>query len=290
MVTQHPTGGSSEHLPAAVRAFDKTAPRFDERFGPWRSVAAQRATVRALLTRIFATGSRLLELGAGTGEDAIYLLERGYDVTVTDGSPQMVEIATQKIRGAGFDPDRAPVRQLVLEEMADFARAQVLAGRAPEFDGVYSNFASLNCVRDIGALANTLARLVREGGSCALVVFGPLSIGEIVVELLRGRPKAAFRRLRRGPAPARLGGERFEVWYPSPDELARAFAPYFSLRNVWGIGILVPPSAAEPWISQFPRLVTALARADRVLSRPLARLGDHVLIHLQRTSHPAGPL
>jgi len=272
-------------LPPAVRAFDKTAPKFDDRFGEWRSVAAQRAAVRGHLIRIFPTGSRLLELGGGTGDDAIHLLERGYRVTVTDGSPQMVELATQKVREAGFGSELAPVRQLVLEEIASFA-ADRAGGRDEPFDGVYSNFASLNCIPDIGVLAEPLARLVRPGGSGALVIFGPLSIGEIVVEMLRGRPRAAFRRFRTGPAPARLGGEHFEVWYPSPRDVSRALSPYFALEAVRGIGILVPPSAAEPWISRFPRLVSSLAAFDRVLSAPFAPLGDHVLIHVRRTERP----
>jgi SAM-dependent methyltransferase len=267
-----------------VRAFDKTAPAFDERFGAWRSVSAQRDAVRRYLTRIFEPGSRLLELAAGTGEDASYLLQRGYRVTITDGSPRMVELATAKVRGAGFGPERAPVAQLVLEDARPFAEAHEAALQAP-YDGVYTNFAALNCLPDLSVLAAPLGRLVRPGGSCALVVFGPMSVGEIVVELVRGRPRAAFRRFRPGPAPAKLGGELFEVWYPSPRAIARALAPQFSLRAVRGIGILVPPSAAEPWISRFPRVVEMLAVADRLLTAPLALLGDHVLVHLERTGY-----
>ena len=271
-------------LPPAVRAFDKSALRFDERFGAWRSVAAQRAAVRRYLTRIFPVGSRLLELGAGTGEDAIYLMERERRVTLTDGSPRMVEFATEKVRAAGFGPATASVEQLILEEIGDYVAG---AGGREAYDGAYSNFAALNCLPDLQGLGRPLARLVRPGGSLAFVVFGPCSVGEMVVELVRGRPAAAFRRLRRRAAPGRLGGESFEVWYPSPRAVASALAPYFRRRSIRGIGIMVPPSAAEPWISRFPRLVSSLEAADRVLSAPLALLADHVLIHLERTMHAA---
>jgi hypothetical protein len=179
------------------------------------------------------------------------------------------------------------VEHLVLEDVPAFERRQSLAAA---FDGVYSNFASLNCVRDPRVLGAPLARLVRSGGSCVLVVFGTRSIGEVVVELLRGRPRAALRRFRRGPAPAKLGGESFEVWYPSPREVAGALAPWFRPRALRGIGILVPPSAAEPWISKFPRVVSAMAAVDSKLSAPLALLGDHVLVHVERTEEPAPAL
>ena len=46
----------------------------------------------------------------------------------------------------------------------------------------------------------------------------------------------------------------------------------------------MPPSAAEPWISERPRLLTAMEALDRVLARPLAGLGDHVLYQLRRTT------
>lgn len=274
-----------ESLPPAVRAFDTTAPRFDERFGEWRSVAAQRRAVRRELLRIFSPGSRLLELGAGTGEDAIYMLDQGYRVTVTDGSPTMVERAAAKLSQAGH-PD-APVQPVVLEELGTFATEALAAGTAP-FDGAYSNFAALNCVADLRGLAAPLSRLVRPRGTCAFVVFGPWSPGDVLVELLRGRPQAAFRRVGGGPAPARLGGERFTVWYPSPQQVARALSPWFRLRSTRGIGILVPPSAAEPFISRFPTVVDLLEGADRLLSRPLAALGDHILLQLERTSAPSG--
>lgn len=272
--------GSGPSLPPAVRAFDQTAPRFDERFGEWRSVAAQRAAVRRYLLRTFEPGARILELGGGTGDDALFLLDRGYDVVLTDGSPTMVEKATAKVRAAGYAD--APVQQAVLEDMDAFERDRRDRGLTP-FDGAFSNFAAFNCVPDLPAVARPLARLIRPGGSCVLVVFGPASIGEVVVELIRRRPAAAFRRFRKGPAPARIGQEHFQVWYPRPGDFARAFSPWFTLKRVRGIGILVPPSAAEPWISRFPRVVAAMEAADRLLSAPLARLADHVLLHLERT-------
>jgi SAM-dependent methyltransferase len=273
---------STSSLPPAVRAFDLTADRFDQRFGEWRSVAAQRRAVRRYLLRTFAPGSRLLELGAGTGEDALFLLERGYDVTLTDGSPRMVARATEKLRQAGYG-GRVWVEQALLEDLDAFVQ-RVRQRSEPPFDGAYSNFAALNCVQDLSAMAEPLARLLRPGAACILVVFGPCSIGEVIVQLVLRDPRAAVRRFRRGAAPARLGGEHFQVWYPSPRQIARALSPYFRLRRVRGIGILVPPSAAEPWISRFPRLVSMLEAADRVLTAPLALLADHVLLHLERTA------
>ncbi len=272
-----------EDGPLAVRAFGTAADTFDARFGEWRSVAAQRRAVRGHLGDAFPPGAHLLELGGGTGEDALWLAERGYRVTLTDGSPEMVERAREKVERAGL-ADRVETATAVLEDLDTFAADRRADG---PFDGAYSNFASLNCVEDLRPVARGLAALLPPGATAALVVFGPFAPGEVLVQLLRGDPAAAFRRLERGPVQARLGGVPFSVWYPSPTDVRRAFEPEFRLVETRGIGVFVPPSAAEPWISRHPRLLGLLERLDRYVERPLARLGDHVLLRLERTEVPA---
>ena len=86
--------------PAAI-AFDAIAPVFDSRFGVWCSVAAQRRAVRAALLQAFPTRGHILELGGGTGEDAAFLAERGFDMLLTDPSPVMVARARTKLAPLG---------------------------------------------------------------------------------------------------------------------------------------------------------------------------------------------
>jgi hypothetical protein len=128
---------------------------------------------------------------------------------------------------------------------------------------------------------------LKPGAPALLVLFGPLPPGEIVVETLRGRPRSALRRLARGDVDARLGGRAFTVRYHRPSDVRRSFAPWFRLERMRGIGVFVPPSAAEPAISRVPRLVRALEAMDRAVEAPLALLGDHVLYHLVRTDAPS---
>ncbi|HEX6750387.1 MAG TPA: class I SAM-dependent methyltransferase [Longimicrobium sp.] len=270
-------------LPPAAAAFDTVAPKFDERFGAWLSVAAQRRAVRRELLRAFPAGARVLELGGGTGEDASYLADHGRSVHLTDASPAMVEIAARKLAGRAA-PATAEV--CPAEEMEALAAAREAAGEVP-FDGAFSNFAALNCVTDLRPVARGLARLLRPGAPALLVLFGPFPPGEIVTETILGRPRAGFRRLSRGEVAARLGGREFTVRYHRPREIARAFAPWFRRRRTRGIGVFVPPSAAEPWISRHPHLLSFLEMMDRAVEAPLALLGDHVLFHLERTDAPA---
>jgi SAM-dependent methyltransferase len=229
----------------------------------------------------FPAGSSLLELGGGTGEDAVFLAANGRRVFVTDGAPAMVAQTRAKAAARGFS-ENVRAERVSIEELPDFARHRAAAGEPP-FDGTFSNFAALNCVADHAAAARALAPLLRPGGRALLVVFGPFSPAETLTLLFRGEGRAAFRRLARGPVPARLGGHEFTVTYPSPRSLARAFVPHFALRRRVGIGVFVPPSSAEPAISRFPRLLDVLEALDRTAARPLALLGDHVLLDFERT-------
>jgi methyltransferase family protein len=265
--------------PPAVQAFDAIASHFDERFGTWLSVGAQRRGVRRELLRAFPAGSSLLELGGGTGEDGLFLAAQGRRVLVTDGSAAMVAQIERKARAAGLN-GRVRAARVLLEELETFAAL------SQPFEGAFSNFAALNCLQDLAPVARGLASVLPEGARALLVFFGPCPPGEIVLQLAKGDAGAAFRRFRRRAVPARLAGSTFSVWYPSPLRIARMFVPYFRLERSRGIGVFVPPSAAEPAISRFPRVLAALEGLDRVVGARLAWLGDHVLLEFRRTAAP----
>ena len=258
---------TGELLPAGA-AFDAIAETFDARFSPWLSVAAQRRAVRAELRAAFPARARLLEIGGGTGEDAGWLVAQGYSVLLTDAAPAMAAVAARKL-GCGTEA-------LAAEQLG------ALADRGERFDGIFSNFAALNCVPDLAPVAEALGRLTLPGGRVALVLFGTCCPSEWLTEAARGRFGCMFRRFARGDVPAKLGGRTFTVRYHRAADIAAAMAPWFRPRGAKAIGLFVPPSAAEPWVSRHPRLLRAMEAADRALARPLAAFGDHILYHFER--------
>ena len=70
------------------RAFDSVAADYDGPKGNNALIQRMRATVWRTLTEACWPGTRLLDLGCGTGIDAIELARRGYAVLATDWSPQ----------------------------------------------------------------------------------------------------------------------------------------------------------------------------------------------------------
>lgn len=265
------TRASQPSLHPAGIAFDAIAEVFDARFGSWLSVAAQRRAVYDELIRAFPRGSRLLEIGGGTGIDAAWLTARDRSVLLTDASPTMVRLAARKL-GEG-------TAVAVAAEELDLSYCD---GRP--FDGAFSNFAALNCVTDLRPVGANLAQMIRPGGRLVLVVFGCCCPAEIIVEIARGRFGNAFRRFRRGHVPTKIGEHHFSVRYHTRGDISTALAPWFKQSARRAIGLFVPPSAAEPWISAHPRLLSAFEAVDRRLSRPFAAFGDHVLYVFERSA------
>lgn len=49
--------------------------------------------LRAVMRRCLTPGSRVLDIGCGSGRDAAFLLEQGHDVTAADAAPEMIAAA-----------------------------------------------------------------------------------------------------------------------------------------------------------------------------------------------------
>ena len=84
------------------RAFDSVAADYDGQKGNNALIQRMRETVWHTLTDVCSPGARLLDLGCGTGIDAIELARRGYAVLATDWSPQMVERTRARAAEAGL--------------------------------------------------------------------------------------------------------------------------------------------------------------------------------------------
>ena len=268
---------SATGSPVYSAPFDGAADRYDEFFTTSRIGQAQRASVWRELDRTFHTGERVLEIGCGTGVDACHLAERGVQVLACDSSPRMLAVATRRMKN-NHQLGRVQPQLLAAEEIASLRCSQ-------RFDGAFSNFGALNCVKDLRSLATDLASLLRTGASALLCWMGPCCMWEILWYFARAQPAKALRRLHRGGITARLdGGALVPVYYPSLHSLAQAFAPEFSLKSVKGIGVAVPPSYLEPLASRYPSLLRAAVLADFSLGRcpGIRMLADHVLIGFER--------
>lgn len=257
--------------------FDKAAETYDQAFTHTVIGRAERDAVWQELGRIFHSGHRILELNCGTGVDALYLAESGVSVLACDIAPRMIDIARRRLSSTTLG-ELIDFRVLATEDIAAL-RDEGL------FDGAFSNFAGLNCVEDLSAVARNLARLLKVGARILLCMSGHFVPLEVAWHLAHGKPRRALRRFRRGGAVGHTADDgRVIVHYPSAVTLARIFAPDFRLRGWKGIGVTMPPAYFEPWARRFPNVFDRLARADRWIGRlPVLRaMAGHILLQFER--------
>ena len=122
-----------------------------------------------------APGARLLEVGAGTGQDSVFFRDNGIDVVATDLTPEMVAHCVDK----GLEAHVRDVTELGFED--------------EEFDAVWT----INCLLHVptdelpAALAE-IARVLRPGGLLYLGVYSTDPPSEGVNEDDNHDPKRFF--------------------------------------------------------------------------------------------------
>jgi ubiquinone/menaquinone biosynthesis C-methylase UbiE len=259
---------------APARAFDMLADTYDAVFTNSCVGRAQRRAVWNELLSAFAPGQRILEINCGTGVDAMFLAAHGLAVDALDISPRMIAVAQERKSREGADL-RINFHVLAAE------RLDTVEGT---YDGAFSNFGGLNCVRDLPAVARQLARLVRPAGRLVICLAGRFCAWELAWYAAHGQLHRALRRTG-GSATGRLQEDvLIKVFYPTAGQLATAFAPWFRLRRRRGIGVLVPPSYVEGFVRQHLGFLRMAEQADTVLGHiPFVRaLADHALFTFER--------
>lgn len=258
--SSEPGGVANAERARVVAAFDLAAPGYDDELNRNPAALLFRYAVQERLGRLFRRGMRVLDLGCGTGEDALFLAEAGVSICGIDPSPAMVARARAKAEERGIPASRLRITELAAEDVD---------GLSESFDGAYSNFGALNCA-DVAAVGRGLARVLRSGAPVLLSWMGPHPLPK----LLRG----GLIRRARGHRPA-VGGVPVTVHYPTFREVRRLMGPDFVWHTSLALGMVLPSPEHSRWPMRHPGLF-GLASAFEWFVRgwPILRgLGDHLV-------------
>ncbi len=225
----HPTG----------TAFDRHALVYDEQFSSTPLARRVREQVWRISDGVFPPGSHLLDIGCGSGDDAIHFAAQGIDVAAIDRAPAMIARLREKAAKARVS-DRITPHVIDLEHFEPDV----------QYDGLFSNFAALNCVEHLDAVRELAEKALRPGSAVVLVTFGRLFLPEVLMFLFKGDLKRAFRRLRK-EGEGVVEGVRFPVWYHSLSDLKSEFGPRFSLERIRGLRSAERPLSAWPAMGTF---------------------------------------
>jgi demethylmenaquinone methyltransferase/2-methoxy-6-polyprenyl-1,4-benzoquinol methylase len=145
----------SERRRRALELFSPLGPTYD-RVGAVLSLGQDPRWRRFLVRRLPQDGGHVLDVATGTGLVAQALLERGFRVTGLDQSEEMLAVARARLDG----------RATLLT-----GHAETLPFERGAFDHVTFTYL-LRYVDDPGATLRELVRVVRPGGTVAMLEFG----------------------------------------------------------------------------------------------------------------------
>jgi len=113
----------------------------------WREITSRHARLTRFLA-LLPQNAAILELGCGAGGDSAEMIARGFDVTATDGSPELAEVASRRLG--------RPVDTLLFHQL-DAVEA---------YHGVWANACLLHVPRDdLSGILSLIHRALKPGGA-----------------------------------------------------------------------------------------------------------------------------
>jgi len=249
--------------------YDNIAPAYDNMMANGFISRLISMRFQECLAAQFQTAGYVLDVGCGSGTDALFIGGKGLKVYGFDLSSGMIKVAKQKAADAGLEA----IVQFSVGDATDLSGLE-----DGSFDGAYSNFNVLNHLSDVSRFAKALSEKLQPGSPVVVTMMNRVCLPEVAGYMARLHFATAARKLwsRQNTLTTRMG-----LFFPA--ETARLFEPYFSLQSVEGFGLLVPPAQLYSG-KYFRRFFEIMAAIERRLLRlyPFYNLCDIYILILKK--------
>lgn len=263
-------------------AFDQIAEKYDDEFTNSSIGKLQRQVVWNYLEILLKDKHKLniLELNCGTGEDALWLAQKGHNVLATDVSAEMIRVAKIKADSAGLS-DQLSFSTLDLLKPATYPTDV-------KFDLVFSNFGGFNCISpdSFRRAMPVITKLLKSKGRLIAVIMPKFCLWESLYFIAKRKPSEVLRRNRSVPVKVSIGSYSVDTWYYSPSDVTDICKKDFKIQSKLPVGIFIPPSYLNTYFSSHPRSLQHLKRLEESLGSlsVLAGIADHYIIDMEAKS------
>ena len=250
--------------------FDQAAANYDEAFTQTDIGKLQRALVYVELSKHLTSVQNILEINCGTGEDAIWFAQQNFNVTATDISPKMIDVAKSK---ANLNFAVADINSITT----------TFAGST--FDLLFSNFGGLNCLSEseLEHFFSHIDTILSEKGKLALVIMPKNTLWEQLYFLAKAQFSKISRR-KKASVIANVDGENVTTYYYNPKDIVNLSEANFETIAVKPIGFFVPPSYLNGFFKNKKGILKFLNRLEQGIKNcsSLSKYADHFIIVLQK--------
>lgn len=229
-------------------------------------------SIQALL-RQTKPNDLLVEIGCGTGTEAILIAPHVSRIIATDISDKMLQILRLKIQARGLAEKILPVKAgasqiSIVSEFVDGSGAAL----------AYSFNGALNCEPQMGRFVSELSILLKKGGRFICSIRNTLCLSEAISHALVFQFGDMAPR-KKQPIMVSVGGKDIPSVYYSPQNFARFFSPDFKLESQIALPGILPPAYLNDYYLKLRSKLAVLERLEPLLSArfPLNALGDQTL-------------
>jgi ubiquinone/menaquinone biosynthesis C-methylase UbiE len=253
--------------------FDIAAKNYDNSFTSSEIGKLQRNLVYYNLEKQLQNTKTIFEINCGTGEDAIWLANKNFDVLATDISSQMIAVAKTKSKKDNLKFEVADINSISEQYKNE------------KFDLLFSNFGGLNCLSnsEIRFFFENSSKIISEKGKLILVIMPKSTLWEQFYFLLKLDFKNAFRR-KKEMAIANVDGENVATYYFNPKDVVNLSKSNFEFISAKPVGFFVPPSYLEPFFKNKKGILNFLKALENKIKNWtfLSKYADHYIIILQK--------
>lgn len=268
----------SNYYEAVENAFDSAADEYDFTISRnFINTWIRKRSIEELL-RLSHPRDVLLEIGCGTGAEAIEISKSVKGIVATDISERMLEIFQKKILAKKLTlriiPARAKASEISCVE-------NLLPNGAVRI--AYSFNGALNCEPDIDRVPEELTRIIEPEGYFVCSIRNTMCLPEYFSHALALQfNKMASRKQQ--PIMVSVGGIDIPSYYSPPSKFLETFNPHFKLRRLIGLPAFLPPAYLNDYYMKIRSFTTVLEKFETRLAHrfPFNRLGDQTLFIFQR--------
>ncbi|MDA4136626.1 MAG: methyltransferase domain-containing protein [Thaumarchaeota archaeon] len=234
-------------------------------------------SIRELL-KLTRPDDTLLEIGCGTGAEAVEISKHVTGIVATDISPSMIGILRRKVDARRLGKKVRPL-QLSASEVS-LASSALPGGRARI---VYSFNGALNCEPEIERFPGELSKVMEDAGFFVCSIRNSFCLSEAVAHgAVLQFGKMAPRK--RQPVMVSVGGMDIPSYYYRPRRFADFFSSRFSVKKMIGLPAILPPAYLSDIYFKARGLLSFTERAEEALAGtyPFNRFGDQTLFVFQK--------
>ena len=268
---------NKDYYRGIAAAFDSASEEYDFTIGHnYINTWIRKRSIRELL-KLAKPEDTLLEVGCGTGAEAIEVSRYVSRIIATDISDKMIEISKKKVEARGLSERIVPLNL----RAADISRVvQITTGG--KVDLAYSFNGALNSEPQLDRFVNGLSSVLVPSGYFICSIRNSFCLSEAlshaaVLQFEKMAPR------KKQPIMVSVGGIDIPAFYYPPAAFLSFFSRKFELKKLVGLPAFLPPAYLSDYYIKFKTVASLLEKFEWGLGGhfPFNRVGDQSLFIFQ---------